>query len=58
MKKNDFLLLSNLPDDYEYEIFTFNDPLYVIGRKENSIIAFKIENSCLIQIFIVEKNST
>jgi hypothetical protein len=50
MKVSDFKLFATLPDGWEYEIFTFNNDLIVIGRNGSHIIGFKIEDDKLVQL--------
>ncbi len=57
MKASDFKLLSTLPDEYDYELFTLNNEPAVIGKRHQTIIGFMIRADKLVPInFTTEPN--
>jgi len=56
MKISDFKLLCELPEEYEYEIFTQSEGNYlVIGKKDSAIIGFYMQDKKLIPIPMVDE---
>jgi hypothetical protein len=57
MKVSDFKLLSTLPEEYDYDLFTINNEQTVIGKQHQTIIGFIIRNNKLVPInFTSESN--
>ena len=50
MKVSDFKLLSTLPDQYDYELFTHQSELMVIGKIHQTIVGFFIKDNKLVPI--------
>lgn len=47
MKANQFKLLCDLPEGYEYDLIRIDNKNAVIGKRDRDIIAFYILENCL-----------